>query len=281
MTRRASRPPALPPLRCLRIPALLLALAFALPTARAAIPDSLRVTTHSWLYGIGRANVLDTYLSPLEYTGPSLAAFHISERPARWGKGKVSFTGLFSGQGSRLHSPTEDGDAWDARLSAAFGWHHNWHPLRGLRLAAGGLAEASGGVTYNTRNGNNPAQGIAAADLRLSAIAEWAFRLSGRSLTACLRADAPLIGAMFSPSYGQSYYEMFSLGHGDRNVRLTHPFNAPSVRMAATLTVPVAGARLTLGYAADVRQSHVNGLKRHLWNNQFVLGYVRTIRILR
>ena len=96
-----------------------------------------------------------------------------------------------------------------------------------------------------------------------------------------LRADVPLVGAMFTPAYGQSYYEIFTLGHYDRNVRATHPFNAPSARLLAALRIPVAGATLSLGYLGDVRQADVAHLKRHLWNHQFMIGYERTLRLLR
>ena len=41
------------------------------------------ITEHTWLFGFGKANVLDTYLSPLEYTGPALSLTHRSDRTAR------------------------------------------------------------------------------------------------------------------------------------------------------------------------------------------------------
>mgnify|MGYP000532505121 FL=1 len=40
------------------------------------------VTERQWLWGAGRANVLDTYLSPLTYEGPDFAAQHRTERRA-------------------------------------------------------------------------------------------------------------------------------------------------------------------------------------------------------
>ncbi|MBR4758471.1 MAG: DUF3316 domain-containing protein, partial [Bacteroidaceae bacterium] len=35
-----------------------------------------RSTTHATLFGIGRVNHLDTYLSPMEYRGPQLSYLH-------------------------------------------------------------------------------------------------------------------------------------------------------------------------------------------------------------
>lgn len=236
-------------------------------------------TEHQLLFGAGRVNVLDTYLSPLEYAGPVLGVVHRSERLARWGRGRVTVTGLVAGRAAYAHSPTDDGKAWDGELTAAFGWHRNWHPLPGLRLGVGGLAELSTGFTYNLRNGNNPAQGRLGTDVAISAIAAYDFSLRGRPFSARMQMDVPLTGAQFTPNYGQSYYEIFSLGHYDRNVRWTHPLNAPSARLLATLTVPLGRARLSLGYWADIRQSELNHLKRHAWSHQFVVGYVRRLRL--
>lgn len=239
------------------------------------------VTERQWLWGIGRANVLDTYLSPLEYEGPNLSARHRTERLARWGKGRVTVQSHFGGHLAYLHSPTDDGKEWDAELSAAGGWFYNWNPVPRLRLAAGGLLEMSGGFTYNTRGSNNPAQGRLGLALYASGLAEYRFPLFRKTATARLAADMQLMGAQFSPEYGQSYYEIFSLGHTDGIIHFTQPGNCPTYRLQATITLPVWGAQLTLGYEADLRQSKLGGLKRHAWRNQFVIGYTRHLKLLR
>ncbi len=240
-----------------------------------------RVTTHEWLYGVGRSNVLDTYLSPLEYTGPALGVSHRSERTARWGRGRVIVQGYFAGRGAYLRSAADNHKEWDAELTAAVAWLRRWQPAAGWLLAAGGTGSLSGGFTYNTANGNNPAQGRLAADIGLTALTQYGFRIGRVPLALRSQAEAPMLGFMFSPRYGQSYYEIFSLGHSDRNVCLTHPFNAPSLRWTTTLRLRCLGATLSVGYMADIRQSHVNNLKRHAWTHQFVVGYVRRLRLIR
>ncbi|MDO4930009.1 MAG: DUF3316 domain-containing protein [Bacteroidales bacterium] len=240
-----------------------------------------RLTTHTWLYGAGHTNILDTYLSDFEYTGPSFSLMHTSERLARWGKGRVTVQGLYMATVNYAESATDDNHEWDAQFTLGVAWHRNWHPVRGLRLAAGGMAELGGGFTYSSNGGNNPAQGRLSADLAFSGIAEYAFRLWNRPFQVRTQLDVPLFGAMFSPNYGQSYYEIYYLKNTDHNVVVTHPFNAPSVRWLTTCSFKLLGATLSVGYLADVRQSHVNNLKRHTWNNQFVIGYVRRLKLLR
>ena len=209
-----------------------------------------RTVTHEWLYGAGHLKVLDTYLTPLEYTGPSLSVTHRSERLARWGCGKVTVQAFFTGQAAALSSPADNHDAFDGQITAAVAWHRNWFPVRGLRLAAGGMVRLGGGFTYLTTGGNNPAQGRLAVDAVLSLRADYDFRpgRSGGGITSQL--DLPFAGAMSRP-------------------------------LLPPLRLPLAGAMLSLGYLADIRQSDVNGLKRHAWNHHFVIGYVRRLQLFR
>ena len=76
-------------------------------------------------------------------------------------------------------------------------------------------------------------------------------------------------------------YEIFSLGHYDKNVRVTFPGNAPEVRWTTTLSLPFRKARLSIGYEADIHQRRVNGLKYHAWNHRFLIGYTRHIYVVK
>lgn len=252
-------------------------------TARCVMPPhrEAAATSRAWLWGAGRGNVLDTYLTPLEYTGPDYALLHRTERKARWGRGKVTVAAEYTAQLAYLHSPTDDGKEWDGEFTAAGGWLYNWRPAAHLRLCAGGMVEGSGGFTYNTRASNNPAQGRLGASLLAAALAEYTFPLFKGDAKAVVEVSAPALGVQFAPEYGQSYYEIFSLGHNSGTVHLTHPANAPSARLTALLEVPVLGAKVTLGWLSDVRQSKLGGLKRHAWRNTFMIGYTRSICILR
>lgn len=269
-------------LRSLLICALLLLFFFRGNATESIAPDScakaaMRVTEHQYLWGLGKANVLDTYLSPLEYTGIDWAWLNRTERLARWGRGHVTVMGLYNAHFAYVKSPTDDGKEMDAELTASGGWHYNWHFPHQWRMAVGGLMEMSGGFTYNTRNGNNPAQGRLGASLLASAIVERGFRLGKQCALARVQVDAQLIGAQFSPAYGQSYYEIFSLGHSDGVVHFTHPGNCPTGRLLASVTLPIRRSKITLGYLGDVRQSKLGGLKRHAWRNALMIGYTRNI----
>ena len=114
-----------------------------------------------------------------------------------------------------------------------------------------------------------------------SAMAVYRFTLLNRLFAVRYQFDMPLIGLMFSPAFGQSYYEMFSLGHYDHNVCATWAGNAPTFRNLLTLDAPLGSGTLRIGWRGDIRQSHVNHLKSHTWSNLFMIGYVKHFRLVK
>ena len=236
-----------------------------------------REVERTWTFRIGHNALHDAYLSPLDYHGPSTGFCMENERQARWGKGQVTSFARFDVQGTWAENQARNADFYDGNVDFHLGWHYNWQVSPRWRLRAGGLAGLSAGGTYSTRNGNNPAQGRAAFDVRASLMADCGFHLFGKGCSARFSAEAPLAGLMFSPQYGQSYYEIFSLRHYDGNVRFTYPGNVPSVRLGARLRFPVRKAMVVAGYEADIRQSRVNRLDRHAWNHSFIIGFTRQL----
>lgn len=232
------------------------------------------------LFGVGGGNVLDTYITPYNYTGPSARLQMQTVRQARWGQGRVSTIGRYALVGGTAQSQASTARYYDGQLSLSGGWRYNWQVSPSLLLAAGGLMELQVGGTYSNRGGNNPGQVRAGADIAATLLAEYTFRVSKRQWRARLQLDAPLVGATFMPQYGQSYYQLFSLGHRAHNVCATWPGNAPSVRLEATLHIPVRKSQLVVGYGADVRQAHINGLKQHGWYNQFLIGFTRHLSLV-
>lgn len=236
-----------------------------------------RTVGRTWIFRIGGNALYDSYLSPLDYNGPSAGLSMENERTARWGNGNVITFLRLDVDGTWAENQAKNADFYDGNVDFHFGWQYNWQLSPNWRLRAGGIAGINTGGTYSTRNGNNPAQGRAAFDVRAMVVADYAFRMFGKGCSARISAESPLAGLMFSPQYGQSYYEIFSLGHYDGNVRFTYPGNVPSLRLDATLRFPVRKAYIVAGYGADIRQSRVNHLDRHAWNHCFLIGFTRRL----
>ena len=239
------------------------------------------VVERTYLLGMGKNHVYDSYLSPLDYAGSTLGFTRIGERTMQRGQGRWSQMTYFDFNASQLHNPVGNATTWDGELQFNYGQHYHLMAQPKWNVALGGLLGAHLGGTYNTRNGNNPGQMRMALDLAVSAVAARQFALWKKRWTWRTQCDIPVMGTFFTPNYGQSYYEIFILGHTNRNIVFSHPFNAPSVRLLSTISIPFGTSSLTLGYKADIRQSTVHHLDRHAWHHTFLIGYTKTLQFLK
>lgn len=252
----------------------LCACAVALGAVAQPAEPANRYTTHATLMGVGRSSLYDTYLSPSTYRGPVVSVMHESLRKTHWAGGRITTQGMADGSFSRATNRADNAHELAGMMGYAQGWHYNWTWRCGLRLAAGAQAHASLGMLYNNRNSNNPVQVKAAADIAAVLMAVYPFHIRRQTLAVRYQCSLPLVGVMFSPQYGQSYYEM-SQGNYDHNVCATYPGNAPSMRHLLTLDFPIAGFTFRAGYLCDISQSTVNSIRSHIWNHSFMLGYVK------
>ena len=200
--------------------------------------DSLRTTRYvmrSAMIGAGHNNTFETYLSPLEYQGPEVRFAYETMRMTRLMDGNVSAQNLL-----QLHA------SYTENISQT---NHTY----------GGLVNWSYALHY--QNSNNPAQAKAYGGLGASGMLIWKFRIKNYPMTLRYQANLPLLGAMFSPEFGESYYEIFSLGNGGRNVAFTSLHNNPSLRQLLTLDFPIRNTVMRVGYICDLQQAKVNHLK--------------------
>ncbi len=230
------------------------------------------------LVGIGYSAILDTYLSQEHYSGVELRFIDHTTRHAdgrRWSTQLVHSAYISS------TTPRSDDNTFLAGMySFSYSRHRNWHFMSdALEVKAGFTAEANAGFLYSTVGGNNPAQARLAINVGPSAAARYRFEV-GRHIWA-LRYElmAPIVGVMFAPNFGQSYYEIFSRGDYDNNVKLSHPFNSPSMRHMLTLEIPIRKTIFTIGYLGDYQQADVNMIKYHNYSHMLVVGLTKRFKI--
>lgn len=259
-------------------------LCLCLTLAAHAQEDSLRATRYvmrSTLFGVGHNNLFETYLTPLEYTGIEARFLHERMRMTRIMGGKVSTQSIIQAHASMTENPAGNADMYAGLVSWSYALHYQFRLNRHFKILAGPILDLNGGVVYNRRNSNNPAQAKAYGSVGASGMAVYKFRIGKCPLTLRYQADLPLLGAMFSPEFGESYYEIFSLGHGGRHVVFTSLHNSPSLRQMLTLDFPAGSTVIRAGYVCDIRQAEANNLKSHSYSHCFMIGFVRNMYMLR
>ena len=241
--------------------------------------DSLemhRFVTRSLTYGIGYSNIFDEYLSPQEYKGID---FRIARETMRLSKfnPNVSVQNFFQANISYTHNRADNNNTFAGLVNWNYGLHYQFHLTDNFKLLAGGLVNVNGGFIYNSHNGNNPASARAYIDLDASGMAIWTLKIKNKPVKLRYQLNVPVIGAMFSPHHGQSYYEIFSLGNKGGVIRFTSPHNHPSLRQMLSFDFPVGKSQLRISYLCDIQQAKVNKIKSHSYSHVFMVGFVKEI----
>lgn len=248
--------------------------------------------TNALMLGIGYTDMLDTYLSPEKYRGTEVRFISHTRRETTTStlvkeithEGSVAFADNRSGNGGEI--------AMGYALSYALlkKWKIDaWR--RPVNILVGAAANLNIGMLYNTRNGNNPANARLSLHIEPTVAVDVPIgkprHSKGIALGpgSCARfpvvlhyeAQAPLCGLMFSPNYGQSYYEIFSRGNYDHNCVPTTFVATPSLRQTLTVDFRWLHTTWRIGYLGDYKQAKVNNLKQHTYTHAVVIGVVRRL----
>ena len=242
-----------------------------------ALGASLSLHAQSYMAGFGTTHSLDTYLTPEHFSGGGFTYLYIGEHyqpEKRWSsmmEHEVDF------------SITEDRSGSISMLEGNYyiywGKYYNWRLIDDkLRLQAGGLVNGNIGALYAMLSSNNPVQARLSMNIMPSAVATYDLRLGRTRFSLRYEADLHLAGLMFSPNYGQSYYEIFARGDYDHNVVPTTFISAPTMRQIFTIDWHTGKKwNLRVGYLGNYQQAQVNNLKQHVYTHRVLIGISRSL----
>ena len=230
---------------------------------------SIPLTTNNTITAsIGSANMYDTYLSPLEYKGYSIHLMYEQMRRTTWFDYKFNKQQIIELEFAKGDSPAKNVTEYWGMLNYRLGGHYSIYRTNRLRLGIGGLWGVNAGVLYNERNGNNPATARGYTNLELSVTASYKFK----RFAVRWQMDSPLIGMLFSPKYGQSYYEI-SLGNSVGVVNFASLHNQRALRNYLTVDIPIQNYTIRVGYLGSWYQTKVHNIQTHHYTNNFVIGF--------
>ena len=243
---------------------------YPLPCLSQDAPISL--TYKSTLLGFGTNSVYDSYLSPLKYTGDNVGLYYEQMKNTGLMNGNLSAQHLLNANYSWSKNNAGTASYYTGIMEYNYGLHYRLRPVNKLQVFAGAQAGGLLGFVYNTRNGNNPATGKAHLNLSLSAIADYKMQIRSQPIHFRYQLGVPFIGAMYSPQFGESYYEI-GLGATDNLVHLASFHNYFSARNMLSAELPFNAFTLRLAYYFSFYETRINDLDTRLITNTFYIGF--------
>ena len=175
--------------------------------------QTLRPVTSTYSVEYGAASTLDTYLSPLRYQGSTIALNGSWLKAMRQNPQHLIMAFDASiGLESQL-SPARNSRLYDFSLDFSWSMMYRWRPIEHFQVGAGGGVALNIGALYLARNSNNPVSARASVDVTANAMASYSLHIGRLPVRLIDRVSIPMVGAFFSPEYGETYYEIYLGNH--------------------------------------------------------------------
>ncbi len=219
------------------------------------------LTSKTNTIGISTLSFVDPYLSPLTYDGLAISYDNEARRFLSTENTNISTQSLLNLQaGILLNTPVSSDMLY---LGANYGWEMCYHaviPIKGLKVLVGGLLDIDFGFKNMERNVNNPVNLDISTNLNLSALARYTIPLRHKTLQLQLALQTPVIGYMFVPKAGASYYEMFDLGNLTDAFHFSSLYNKRGLNSTLTVEVPFNRSVWRFGLKMKILRYSANDL---------------------
>ncbi len=208
------------------------------------------LTTNTRVFRFSSLNIKDPYLSPLEYRGNGFGYNNQKRRFLSIKNKNISFQNsqnLFIG--SALNLP-RSALMYYFEMNYSCGLHYHYRQLNSIKVLIGGLCDVDFGFKNIERNVNNPINIDLSTNLNLSGVAIYDIVFFRTDLRLQLAVQSPVIGYMFVPKVGASYYEMFQLGNLSGTTHFSSLHNKRGIQANFSIDVPFSRSiwRIGLNY---------------------------------
>jgi hypothetical protein len=183
-------------------------------------------------------NITDPYLSPLPYSGIGLNYNFENSRFLATENNLWSNQNKLNLEGGIMLNPQSSAAMMYLGLNYGWGMQYHFRIKKGFQILAGGLWDVDLGFKYLDRNVNNPVNLDLATNLNLTALAKYDIQLRKKQIQLQIEVQTPVIGCMFVPLAGASYYEMFQLGNLSDAFHVSSPINKRGLNTKFIVQVP-------------------------------------------
>ncbi len=236
--------------------------AFLLIVSAVSAQDNVKykLTNVTNKYGFSSIDILDSYLSPLVYTGVGLRYEHAESKYLLSDNDYFIATGKWFALAGMTMNPQYTGTM--SYLGAAYSWgvHYRLPDVYGFRLYGGANVDANYAMKTNDRNVNNPYNMDMATNLNLSGIVQYDIATRKRIMRLNYRIETPVLGCMFVPEDGASYYEMFDVGILKNAFLFSSLHNKTGASSELSIDIPFQHTEWTFGLGSSNLKYKANNL---------------------
>lgn len=235
--------------------------------------ETLRPVSSAFMLDAGSTHLLDTYLSPLKYTGWHTAFFYERNQAMKFSPSLWRQQLSLGVEINRGENQARNASMLYGNLEASWAMSRIWQLPGRFWLSAGGRAGGNLGGIYNDRNSNNPAAVKADLYVGVTASAGWTVNLWKLPVNLRWQTSLPLLGVFFSPEYDELYYEIY-LGNHHGLAHCGWPGNFFRWDNLLTADLALGTSSLRLGFRSRIYSTEVNHITTRTFSYAFVLGVV-------
>jgi hypothetical protein len=239
--------------------------------AESADSAAVRPVQAAYTVEVGGARLINTYLTPLRYSGETYALHYERRQAMRFSPESWLMQLDFGLRYDHTVNPAGNASMLYGGVDFAWAMMHRWQLPKEITLGLGGEARADLGCLYLKRNGNNPAQAQAAITVGLAGYALWNTRIGRLPISVRYSAALPTVGAFFAPEFGELYYEI-SLGNRTGLAHCAWWGNYFNLRNLLTVDLHLGHTSLRLGYRCNILSSSANHITWRSVTHAAVIG---------
>jgi hypothetical protein len=233
----------------------------------------------SSLVGIGTGHIYDSYLSPLKYSGLNIGLFYEQMRMIGLGNGNFSSQHQFFINYSYTENKTKTASNRAGFVEYDYGMPYRFRFNENFQVFAGPQAGVLLGFIYNSRNGNNPASAKVNVNLGLSGIAAYKLMIKSQPVRFRYQLNLPMIGSMYSPQFGESYYEI-GLGNSEKLFYMSSFHNQFIFKNILSVELPLNWVTIRAALINSFYQTKINDLTTQWRSNTFYLGVSKNFYVV-